>query len=139
MPRGAVTLDSFRPAMSYSAAKESEEPGEGGQQVASMGGLGSCRHCARRGGAWYFTHGKTTSSLAAPPASGTIASHAETASETAAALPQPAVDTSIVAGQVDDLLEKARLAMRDRRYTAPTGDNALVYYRSALAADPGER
>ncbi len=26
--------------------------------------------------------------------------------------------------------------MRDRRYTAPTGDNALVYYRSALASDP---
>ena len=46
------------------------------------------------------------------------------------------VDTSIVAGHVDDLLEKARRAMRDRRYTAPTGNNALVYYRSALAADP---
>jgi TonB family protein len=89
------------------------------------------------GGAWwYFTNGKTTSAPAAAQASGTIASHAETASETAAALPQPAVDTSIVAGQVDDLLEKARLAMRDRRYTAPTGDNALVYYRSAVAADP---
>ena len=41
-----------------------------------------------------------------------------------------------MAGQVDDLLEKARRAMRDRRYTAPTGDNALVYYRSAVAADP---
>jgi protein TonB len=37
---------------------------------------------------------------------------------------------------VDDLLEKARLAMRERRYLEPIGDNALLYYRSAAAADP---
>jgi TonB family protein len=134
---GAPTLDSFRPAMSYSAAKESEEPGEGGRKWPLWAGLGLLVVALAAGGAWYFTtHGKTTSSVAAPQASGTIASHAGTTSETAAVLPQPEVDTSIVAGQVDDLLEKARLAMRDRRYTAPTGDNALVYYRSALAADP---
>jgi TonB family protein len=134
---GAPTLDSFRPAMSYSAAKESEEPGEGGRKWSLWAGLGLLVVALAAGGAWYFTaHGKTTSGVAAPRASGTIASHAGTTSETAAVLPQPEVDTSIVAGQVDDLLEKARLAMRDRRYTAPTGDNALVYYRSALAADP---
>ncbi len=133
----APTLDSFRPAMSHSAAKESEEPGEGGRKWPLWAGLGLAVVALAAGGAWYFTtHGKTTSALTAPQALGTIASHPGTASETAAALPQPAVDTSIVAGQVDDLLEKARLAMRDRRYTAPTGDNALVYYRSALAADP---
>lgn len=134
---GAVTLDSFRPAMSQSAAKESEEPGEGGSKWPLWAGLGLAVIALTAGGAWwYFTHGKTASGPPAAQASGTITSHAGTASETAAALPQPAVDTSIVAGQVDDLLEKARLAMRDRRYTAPTGDNALVYYRSALAADP---
>ena len=133
----APTLDSFRPAMSHSAAKESEEPGEGGRTGPLWAGLGLAVAALAAGGAWYFTtHGKITSGVVAPQASGTIASHAATASETAAALPQPAVDTSIVAGQVDDLLEKARLALRDRRYTAPTGDNALVYYRSALAADP---
>ncbi|MGB6486962.1 MAG: TonB family protein [Steroidobacteraceae bacterium] len=135
---GAPTLDSFRPAMSYSAAKDSEEPGEGGSKWPLWAGLGLLVVALAAGGAWYFTtHGKTTSGVAAPQAaSGTIASHAGPTSETAAVLPQPEVDTSIVAGQVDDLLEKARLAMRDRRYTAPTGDNALVYYRSALAADP---
>jgi TonB family protein len=134
---GAVTLDSFRPAMSHSAAKESEEPGEGGSKRPLWAGLGLAVIALAAGGAWwYFNSGKATSGPTAAQASGTIASHAETASETAAALPQPAVDTSIVAGQVDDLLEKARLAMRDRRYTAPTGDNALVYYRSAVAADP---
>jgi TonB family protein len=133
----APTLDSFRPAPSQSAAPESEEPGAGGGKWPLWAGLGLAVVALAAGGTWYFTtHGKTTSGPAAPAASGTIAPQAGMASETAAALPQPAVDTSIVAGQVDDLLEKARLAMRDRRYTAPTGDNALVYYRSALAADP---
>jgi TonB family protein len=134
---GAHTLDSFRPAMSHSAAKEAEEPAEGGSKWPLWAGLGLAVAALAAGGAWYFTtHGRTTSGLTAPPPSGTIASQSGAAPETAAALAQPAVDTSIVAGQVDDLLEKARLAMRDRRYTAPTGDNALVYYRSALAADP---
>lgn len=133
---GAVTLDSFRPAMSPSAAKESEEPGEGGSKWPLWAGLGIAVIALAAGGAWwYFTKGTTTSGPAAAQTSG-APSHVETAAQTAAALPQPAVDTSIVAGQVDDLLEKARLAMRDRRYTAPTGDNALVYYRSAMAADP---
>src|SRR5262249_23945135 len=30
---------------------------------------------------------------------------------------------------------KARLAMHERRFTEPAGDNALLYYRSAAAAD----
>jgi TonB family protein len=133
---GAVTLDAFRPAMSYSPKKESEEAGGGGHKWPLWAGSGIAVIALAAGGAWwYVTHGKTASAPA-EQASGTIASHIETAAESAAVLPQPAVDTSIVAGQVDDLLEKARLAMRDRRYTAPTGDNALVYYRSALAADP---
>ena len=134
---GTVTLDAFRPAMSYSGAKEPEEPEGGGRKWAMWAGLGIAVAALAAGGAWYFTRGKTASGPTAE-ASGPIVSHAgpSAASETAVALPQPAVDTSIVAGQVDDLLEKARRAMRDRRYTAPTGDNALVYYRSALAADP---
>jgi len=132
---GALTLDAFRPSMSYSTAKETDEPGEGARKWGLWAGLGLAVVALAVGGGWYFTHGKTASGPAAA-ASGPTASHAGTASEAAALLPQPAVDTSIVAGQVDDLLEKARRAMRDRRYTAPTGDNALVYYRSALAADP---
>jgi TonB family protein len=51
-------------------------------------------------------------------------------------LARPVVETSLVKGKVDDLLEKARLAMRERRYSEPVGDNALLYYRSAAAADP---
>jgi len=132
---GTVTLEAFRPTTSQTAAKDSEEPAEGGRKWAPWAGLGVVALAVAAGGAWYFTHGRT-GSAPAPRAAGTITSSAGTAAPGAAALPQPTVDTSIVAGQVDDLLEKARRAMRDRRYTAPTGDNALVYYRSALAADP---
>ena len=53
-----------------------------------------------------------------------------------AAGPRPIVETTLVEGKVDELLEKARLAMRERRYSEPLGDNALLYYRSAAAADP---
>jgi TonB family protein len=58
------------------------------------------------------------------------------AADDASLAPKPVVETSIVKGKVDELLEKARSAMRERRYTEPTGDNALLYYRSASAADP---
>ncbi|MDB6158331.1 MAG: Protein TonB, partial [Gammaproteobacteria bacterium] len=56
--------------------------------------------------------------------------------EEASLAPRPVVETSLVAGKVDELLERARLAMRERRYSEPIGDNALLYYRSAAAADP---
>ncbi len=129
-----LTLDAFRPAMSYSAAKEPQEPEQAGRNWALWAGLGIAVVALAAGAAWYFTRGKAQS-VGTAATSGTSGSHAGTTVESAAVLPQPAVDTSIVAGQVDDLLEKARRAMRDRRYTAPTGDNALVYYRSALASD----
>jgi hypothetical protein len=52
--------------------------------------------------------------------------------------PAPAAaQAPLVNGHTDELLEKARTAMADRRYTEPAGDNALLYYRSAQAADPG--
>jgi TonB family protein len=50
--------------------------------------------------------------------------------------PAPVVEMPLVNGTVDELLEKARLAMRERRYTEPNGDNALLFYRSAAKADP---
>jgi TonB family protein len=131
---GTVTLDSFRPAMSYSP--KAEEPEEGGRKWGLWAGVGAAVVAIAAGGAWYFSHGRTAAAPGKAEASGTIGAHATAAVKHAAVLPQPIVDTSIVAGRVDDLLEKARRAMRDRRFTAPTGDNALVFYRSALAADP---
>jgi protein TonB len=40
---------------------------------------------------------------------------------------------------IDELLDSARAAMHERRYTDPEGNNALRYYRSVLAQDPGNR
>jgi TonB family protein len=135
-PAGTVTLDAFRPAMSYSSPQETGATEGGGRKWVLWGALGLAAIALAAGGAWFLSRGKTGSSVTGAAAPGAITSSAAPTAPSAAILPQPAVDTSIVAGQVDDLLEKARRAMRDRRYTAPTADNALVYYRSALAADP---
>ena len=133
---GTMTLDAFRPTMSYSPAKEPEEPQEGGRNWLAWAGLGLAVVALAVGGAWYFVRGKSAAgAVTTARISASTAAH-DAGTPESAPLPQPAVDTSIVGGQVDDLLEKARRAMRDRRYTAPTGDNAFVYYRSALAADP---
>ncbi len=92
---------------------------------------------AAAGGIWYFTHGTSPSSASAAPRVATAAAPATPVAPEAEAAPEPAVaDTAIVQGKVDDLLEKARLAMHERRYTEPSGDNALLFYRSAAAADP---
>jgi TonB family protein len=96
---------------------------------------------AAGGGFWYFTRGQTAPaapSAAAPAAAAPAAAGSAAAPGTAPAAvgaPEPVADTSIVQGKVDELLEKARLAMHERRFTEPAGDNALVYYRSAVAAD----
>ena len=82
-------------------------------------------------------------SPAAPPAPTTdkkpsVSISADAANTTEAevvAEPAPVVDMPLINGTVDELLEKARLAMRERRYTEPNGDNALLYYRSAAKAD----
>jgi TonB family protein len=54
-----------------------------------------------------------------------------TATESSVAAQVPAAS-----GTLDELLEKARLAMRERRYTEPASNCALLYYRSALGVDP---
>lgn len=47
------------------------------------------------------------------------------------------VPEALQAGTVDELLDRARTAIRERHYTEPEGDNALNYYRSVLAQEPG--
>ncbi len=76
------------------------------------------------GGWWFVARGRSASATVAPAGGTAVAS---------------APDTRIAHGKVDELLEKARLAMHERRFTEPPGDNALLYYRSAVAADAGNR
>jgi TonB family protein len=83
------------------------------------------------GAFWYFTRGQGAPPAAAPRAATPAAATSVTANAPVAA----AAETSVVQGKVDELLEKARRAMHERRFTEPAGDNALLYYRSAAAAD----
>jgi TonB family protein len=85
---------------------------------------------------WYFTHGNPApAKTAAPPAAAVPSAPAAEPPAETAPMPSNPASNFLVEGKLDDLLEKARLAMHERRYTDPTGDNALLYYRSAVAAD----
>jgi TonB family protein len=89
------------------------------------------------GAFWFFTHGNGgPAAPAAQPAAASAPAPATTTGPTnsAPAAAAPASDF-LAQGKVDELLEKARLAMHERRYTEPAGDNALLYYRSAAATD----
>jgi periplasmic protein TonB len=90
------------------------------------------------GGVWLFTKDESPApSVATAPAAKSTPSADTTAdAETTAAPANSVVEVPLVKGRTDELLEKARLAMRERRYTEPANDSALLYYRSALAADP---
>lgn len=129
----AVTIEPFRPQIE--AAATPSDTGSGSKSKAVMLGAAALAAVVVAGGAaWYFSKGK--------PAAGTAAAKHATveilpAPDSDATLaPKPSADMQLVKGSVDELLEKARGAMRDRHYTEPSGDNALVYYRSAAAVDP---
>jgi TonB family protein len=132
---GAVSTAAAPAALNVGAFRPEAAPARaatGGRRWILWAALaGTAMAAAATGGWWYFTHDhKAPASAAVTPAS-----IPATVSVSPAA---PAVaDTSIVHGKVDELLEKARLAMHERRFTEPAGDNALLYYRSAAAADPG--
>ena len=84
------------------------------------------------GAGWYLLRGKAP----APAAARGRISGAHTGARHATSLSQPVVDTSIVRGRIDVLLDRASRAMFERHFTTPKGANALVYFRSVLAVDP---
>ena len=131
-----LSIGAFRPEPAAAAASAGDSGRPGGSKTLLIAAAVAAV-AAAAGGVWYFTHGTPpVSNAPAAPAVASTAAPVATAPAAEAAAPEPAVaDTSIVQGKVDDLLEKARLAMHERRYTEPTGDNALIYYRSAAAAD----
>ena len=91
--------------------------------------------------AWFFMRSPSSAPAAAsaPEKKAGVsisASKDNLADDNVVAEPAPTVEMPLINGTVDELLEKARLAMRERRYTEPNGDNALLFYRSAVKADP---
>jgi TonB family protein len=131
-----LSIGTFRPASASTPEPESDDGGSGNRRKFLMIGAAAAAAVALAAGSWFFLHGKPSPAAPkAPPAS--VANTATSvADQAAAAQPAaPVADTAIIQGKVDDLLEKARLAMHERRYTEPAGDNALLYFRSAAAAD----
>ncbi len=137
---GDLSIGAFRAPVA--SASDSGRAGPDGKSKLLLAAAALAALAAAGGGFWYFTRSQapaaaaaaapagpaTTSAPAAPTVPASSASPAEAA-------PAAVADTSIVQGKVDELLEKARLAMHERRFTEPSADNALVYYRSAAAAD----
>jgi TonB family protein len=90
------------------------------------------------GAFWFFAHGNGgPAAPATQPAAASAPAPVAATTSPGDSAPAPAAPASnfLVQGKVDELLEKARLAMHERRFTEPAGDNALLYYRSAAAAD----
>jgi TonB family protein len=132
-----LSIGAFRPAPASAEPVSSGEGGSGDKRKLLMIGGAAAAAVALAGVAWYL-HSKATPATQTAPTPGvaSTATPAVTADTSAADLPEaPVADNSILKGKVDDLLEKARLAMHERRYTEPAGDNALLYFRSAAAAD----
>lgn len=129
-----LTIESFqtRPEESSNEPAERES-----NKLVLFAGLGIAV-VALAGGGYYFLNSKKGAAAPIAPSTHQTPAAAPAAGDGTAddGSSLPTVDTSILSGKVDELLEKARLAMRERRYLEPVGDNALLYYRSAAAADP---
>jgi TonB family protein len=141
-PSAGVSVEPFQPQAEPAPASADDGSGSKGK-LALYGGVGFAVIAAAAGVFYFMSQGKHPAptaidtgarKTAAAPTS--AATQQPAAADDASLAPKPVVETSIVKGKVDELLEKARSAMRERRYTEPTGDNALLYYRSASAADP---
>ena len=136
----SITVESAQADSSSHGGSQGSDSGGKKPLALIVGGVAALVVAA--GVAWYFMSSSGSSPEATATAGGKKASVSvtplpSTDDSTAAAEATPAavVEVPLVNGTVDELLEKARLAMRERRYTEPNGDNALLYYRSAAKAD----
>jgi protein TonB len=87
---------------------------------------------AAAGGGWFFMKKGDS----APAAAADAAPAAPSAAGTPAAGAKPAAAPA-PAGTLDEVLEKARLAMDERRYIEPAKNNALEHFRQVLVMEPG--
>ena len=82
---------------------------------------------ALAGGGWYFMKKGSSAPAAAEP---------EAAANAAPAAATKAASSAQPAATLDEVLEKARLAMDERRYIEPLKNNALEHFRQVLVLDP---
>jgi TonB family protein len=132
----SITVETSAGDAGYASPSDS---GSGGSKTMILVGGGAAVVVAAAA-AWFFLREPSAPVPGASPAKEASVSidvaRENAAADDVVAEPAPVVDMPLIDGTVDELLEKARSAMRERRYTEPNGDNALLYYRSAAKADP---
>jgi len=126
--RISSTADALSAVTSPSGASSGGEE-KSGKSPAVMIGVVVAVLAAAAGGWFFMSKGSSTSPAAADAA-------ATTAAGTPASGKAAAAATAPVAS-LDEVLEKARLAMDERRYIEPAKNNALEHFRTVLQLDPG--
>jgi periplasmic protein TonB len=128
--RISSTADALSAVTSSSSASSGGEE-KSGKSPAVMIGVVVAVLAAAAGG-WFFM--KKDSDTQAPTAAADSAATPAAASPASGKAPAGA---TAPAASLDEVLEKARLAMDERRYIEPAKNNALEHFRTVLQLDPG--
>jgi protein TonB len=124
--RISATADALSAVTSSSSGSGGEA--KSGMSMGVMVGV-AVAVVAAAGAGWYFLKG---SSEAPPAATATAPGGAATGTAPAT---KPAAGTLAPVASLDEVLEKARFAMDERRYIEPAKNNALEYFRQVLVLD----
>jgi protein TonB len=138
-PTSRATLAAVRELTIGAFRRRPQEPDEelaGSRPWLVLIGAALAATLIAAGAFWFLMYGRGGPvTPATQPAAAAAAPVAATGATDNAPAPAAPAASLLLEGKVDELLEKARLAMHERRYTEPAADNALLYYRSAAAAD----
>jgi protein TonB len=129
--RISSTADALSAVTAPSSGSSGGEEKSGKSPVMMIGIVAAV--LAAAGAGWFFMKGGSgdapaAADAASAPAAGSAAAPAGGKAPAAAAAPT---------GSLDEVLEKARLAMDERRYIEPAKNNALDHFRTVLQLDPG--
>jgi len=126
--RISSTADALSAVTSSSSSSGGEE--KSGMSMGAIIGIAAAVVVAA-GAGWYFMKGSSTQS----PQSASATAPAATTAPAAAAGNKTNTGTLAPVASLDEVLEKARFAMDERRYIEPAKNNALEYFRQVLVLD----
>jgi protein TonB len=131
----AARISSTADALSAVTAPAGSAGGEekSGKSPVMLIGIVAAVLAAAGGG--YFFMSKGSSDTA--PAADTAATPAATSAPGAAGKPAASTAAPAPVASLEEVLEKARLAMDERRYIEPARNNALEHFRTVLQLDQG--
>jgi periplasmic protein TonB len=127
----AARISSTADALSAVTSPSGTSPGgeaKSGKSPAIMIGVVVAVLAAAAGGWFFMSKGSSTQAPVAADSAATPAAGAPAQGKAPAAAP---------VASLDEVLEKARLAMDERRYIEPARNNALEHFRTVLQLDPG--